>query len=53
MHKRQSIDEYGHIVAGIVVSLLLFVLVNDLKVVVMNILLVNQVDVLGFASVSF
>ena len=53
MHERQSIDEYGHIVAGIVVSLLLFVLVDDLEVVVMNILLVNQVDVLGLASVSF
>ena len=53
MHKRQTIDEYGHIVAGIAVSLLLFVLVDDLEVVVMNVLLVNQVDVLGLASVSF
>ena len=30
MHKRQSIDEYGNIVAGVVVSLLLLVLVDDL-----------------------
>ena len=53
MHKWQSIDEYRHIVAGIVVSLLLFVLVYDLKVVVMDILLVNQVDILGLTSISF
>ena len=53
MHQRQTIDEYGYIVADIVVSLLLFVLVNDLEVVVMNVLLVNQVDVLGLAIVSF
>ena len=53
MHKRQSIDEYRYIVASIVVSLLLFVLVYDLKVVVMDVLLVNQVDVLRFTSVSF
>ena len=53
MHKRQSIDEYGYIVAGIVVSLLFFVLVDDLKVVVMNVLLVNQVNILGLTSVSF
>ena len=53
MHKRQSIDQYGYIVAGIMVSLLLLVLVDDLEVVVMYISLVNQVDVLGLARVSF
>ena len=53
MHKRQTIDQYGYIVASIVVSLLLFILVYDLKVVVVNVLLVNQVDILGLASVSF
>ena len=41
MHKRQTIDKYGNIVAGIVVSLLFFVLVDDLKVVIMDIPLVN------------
>ena len=53
MHKRQTIDENGNIIASIVISLFLFILVNDLEVVVMNILLVNQVDILCFASVSF
>ena len=53
MHKRQTIDQYGYIVAGIVVALLLLVLVDDLEVVVMNISLVYQVDVLGLASISF
>ena len=53
MHKRQTIDKYGHIVAGIVVSLLLLVLVDDLEVVVMDVFLVNKVDVLGLAGVSF
>ena len=53
MHKRQTIDENGNIVAGIVVSLLLLVLVDYLEVVVMDVLLVNQVDVLALASISF
>ena len=53
MNKRQTIDENGNIIASIVISLFLFVLVNDLEVIVMNVLLVNQVDILCFASVSF
>ena len=53
MHKRQSIDEYGHIVANIVISLLLFVLVDNLEIVVVNVSLVYQIDVLGLARVSF
>ena len=53
MHKRQTINENGNIVAGIVISLLLLVLVDDLEVVVMNISLVYQVDILGLASISF
>ena len=53
MHKRQTIDENRYIVASIVVALLLLVLVDDLEVVVVYVSLVNQVDVLGLARISF
>ena len=53
MHKWQSIDEYGDIIASIVVALLLFVLVDYLEVVVVNVSLVNEVDILGLARISF
>lgn len=53
MHKWKSIDKNGHIISSVKVPTLFHILVNDLKGVVMDIVLVYEFDVLAFAGVSF
>ena len=48
---REAVDEHRHIIAGIVRPLRLFILVDDLYAVAMDILLVKQGDVLGRAVI--
>ncbi len=52
MNKRQSIDQNGDIVAGTVRSSSLFILIDDLQPVIVNISLVDKVDVFRRAVIA-
>ena len=47
MDKRQTIDQNGHIIACIVVTFGFFILVDNLKAIIVNILFVNNLNILG------
>ena len=51
MYQRQAVDEDGHVVARVVIARSLFVLVEHLQTVVVDVLFVQQVDVFGRAAV--
>ena len=47
MDKRQTIDQNGYIITCVMLAFGFFILVNDLKAVIMNILFVNKLNILG------
>ena len=51
MDQGQTVDQNGHIVACVVPARALFILVDDLQTVVVDVLFVQQVDVFGCAAV--
>ena len=53
MYQGKTIDKDGHIISGVMGSILLHILVDDLDKVVVDVGLVNQIDVLALTSVPF
>ena len=53
MYQGKSIDQDGDIISGVMGSILLHILVDDLDKVVVDVGLVNQIDVLALTSVPF
>ena len=47
MDKRQTIDQNGHVIACVVSAFGFFILVDNLKAVIVNILFVNKLKILG------
>ena len=52
MHQWKTIDQDGHVISCVVMTAALLVLVYDLKVVVVDVLTVYEVDVLALARVG-
>ena len=52
MHQRKAVHQNGHIITGLVASLFLFVLVNHLELVVMNMFLVQKINIFCGSIVS-
>ena len=53
MYQGKTIDQDGDIISGVMGSILLLILVDDLDKVVVDVGLVNQIDVLALTSVPF
>ena len=53
MYQGKTIDKDGHIISAVMCSTLLYVLIDDLDKVVVDVGLVNQIDVLALTSVPF
>ena len=53
MYQGKTIDKDGDIISGVMCPTLLYILVDDLDKVVVDVGLVNQVDVLALTSVPF
>ena len=51
MDQGQAVDQDSHVIAHVVLALPLLILVDDLKTVVVDVLLIQQIDVLGRAAV--
>lgn len=51
MDQGQTVDQNGHIVACVVPARALFILVDDLQTVVVDVLFVQQIDVFGGPAV--
>ena len=47
MDKGQTVDKNGHVIAGVVVTLGLHILIDDLQTVVVNVLFVDELNILG------
>ena len=52
MDKGQTVDENGHVIAGVVVALGLHILIDDLQTVVVNVLFVDELNILGSSVVT-
>ena len=53
MYQGKTIDKDGHIIPGVMCPTFLYILVDDLDKVVVDVGLVNQVDVLALSCVPF
>ena len=52
MDKRQTVDQNGHIIACVVSAFGFFILVDNLKAIIVNILFVNKLNILRSAVLA-
>ena len=52
MDKGQTVDENGHVIAGVVVALGLLVLIDDLQTVVVDVLFVDELNIFGGSVIT-